>query len=127
MRVLFLLLSAGTLFAQSGDATRGKTIYNEKYKCYSCHGYSGQNGPGAKLVPMKMTQTAFIAFVRVPREPRPGSSPAGQQDRMPAYSARVMPDQELADVYAYLKTLPVGPTRSRDIPLLNEISAENSR
>jgi hypothetical protein len=72
---------------------------------------------------MKMTQAAFMAFVRLPREPRPGSSPAGQQDRMPAYSAKVLPDQELADVYAFLKTLPEGPA-AKDIPLLRQIGAE---
>jgi hypothetical protein len=67
-----------------------------------------------------MTETAFMAFVRLPREPRPGSSPAGQQDRMPPYSAKVLPDSELSDIYAYLKSLPEGPA-AKDIPLLRQI------
>src|SRR5450631_2373492 len=122
MRFLLFLLSAMALFAQ-GDATRGKSIFLEKFKCYACHGTSGQSGTGARLVPMKMTQAAFMTFVRLPREPRAGSSPAGQQDRMPAYSAKVLPEQELADVYTYLKSLPEGPA-AKDIPLLKAIGAE---
>lgn len=122
MRILLFLAAASILSAQ-GDATRGKTIFLEKFKCYACHGTSGQSGTGARLVPMKMTEAAFMAFVRLPREPRPGSSPAGQQDRMPAYSAKVLSDVELQDIYAYLKSLPGSPA-AKDIPLLQQIGAE---
>jgi mono/diheme cytochrome c family protein len=121
MKLLLFLIPA-VMFAQA-DPARGKTTFIEKFKCYACHGTSGQSGTGARLVPMKMTQAAFMAFVRLPREPRPGSSPAGQQDRMPPYSAKVLRDSELADIYAYLKTLPEGPA-ARDIPLLRQIGAE---
>jgi mono/diheme cytochrome c family protein len=121
MKLLLFLIPA-VMFAQ-GNPSRGKTIFIEKFKCYACHGTSGQSGTGARLVPMKMTEAAFMAFVRLPREPRPGSSPAGQQDRMPPYSAKVLPDSELSDIYAYLKTLPEGPA-AKDIPLLRQIGAE---
>jgi mono/diheme cytochrome c family protein len=121
MKFLLFLIPA-VIFAQ-GDAARGKIVFIEKFKCYACHGTSGQSGTGARLVPMKMTQAAFMAFVRLPREPRPASSPAGQQDRMPPYSAKVLPDSELADIYAYLKALPEGPA-AKDIPLLRQIGAE---
>jgi mono/diheme cytochrome c family protein len=38
---------------------------------------------------------------------------------MPPYSAKVMPDQELADIYAYLKSIPPSPA-AKDIPLLSQ-------
>ena len=38
---------------------------------------------------------------------------------MPPYRAKVMSDQELADVYAYIKTFPE-PKPVKDIPLLNQ-------
>jgi hypothetical protein len=43
--------------------------------------------------------------------------PAGQ---MPAFTAKVMSDRELIDVYAFLKTIPP-PKPSKDIPLLNDL------
>lgn len=119
--VLLTLTAAGLAMAQSGNAANGKTFYNTKYRCYSCHGYSGQNGPGARLVPMKMTEAQFAAFVRHPRDPAPGLSPAGQQNRMQPYTAKVLPDSELADIYAYIKTLPDSPP-AKSIPLLNELA-----
>jgi hypothetical protein len=62
--------------------------------------------------------------VRHPRDPRKDSSPSGQQDRMPQYSAKVLPDAELAEIYAYIKTLPDSPP-AKSIPLLNQIAGEN--
>jgi cytochrome c1 len=38
---------------------------------------------------------------------------------MPPYRAKVMSDQELADVYAYIKSLPE-PALPKDIPQLRE-------
>ena len=37
---------------------------------------------------------------------------------MPMYRKQVMSDQELADVYAYIKSIPE-PKAAKDIPLLN--------
>lgn len=90
----------------TGNAAKGKEWFFN-YNCYSCHGFSGQNGPGYRLVPMKMTQAAFTAYVRKPA-------------RMPTYSAKVISDQQLADIYAHIKSLPENPA-AKDIPLLEEI------
>jgi mono/diheme cytochrome c family protein len=96
----------------AGDASRGKELYDKKYLCSACHGFSGQNGVGARLVPMKLTQTAFMAYVRHPHD-----TPTG----MPPYTAKVMPDTELADIYAYIKSLPDSAKKAKDIPILNDI------
>jgi mono/diheme cytochrome c family protein len=37
---------------------------------------------------------------------------------MPAYSEKVMPDRQLADIYAYLQALP-GPRPVKDISILH--------
>jgi len=92
-----------------GDAQNGKGLYLN-YKCYACHGYSGQNGPGTRLVPTRMTLPVFTAYVRNPRQ-------------MPPYTAKVVPDRELADIWIYLQTLPKSPA-AKDVPLLNQILAE---
>jgi mono/diheme cytochrome c family protein len=39
---------------------------------------------------------------------------------MPAYTEKTLPDAELRDIFAYIKTLPVGPA-AKDIPLLKEL------
>jgi mono/diheme cytochrome c family protein len=98
-------------FAQQGDATRGKKMFVD-YSCYACHGFSGQNGPGKRLVPMKMATVVFTAYVR-----SPGSN------QMPSYSAKVLSDQQLADIWAYVKSLPDSP-EAKDIPLVQQLKAE---
>jgi mono/diheme cytochrome c family protein len=105
-----LLLAAFAIGANgqelTGNAEKGKEWFFN-YNCYSCHGFSGQNGPGNRLVPMKMTQAAFMAYVRKPA-------------RMPTYSAKVITDQQVADIWALIKSLPDAPA-AKDIPLLQDI------
>jgi mono/diheme cytochrome c family protein len=43
--------------------------------------------------------------------------PAGA---MPAFTDKVLSDQEVNDIYAYLKTMPA-PKPVKDIPLLNQM------
>ena len=95
--------------AAIGDARRGRQFYLD-YKCYACHGYSGQNGPGTRLVPGRLNLRGFTAYVRNPRQ-------------MPPYTAKAVPDSNLADIFAYLQTLPRSPS-AKEIPLLIEILNE---
>lgn len=94
--------------AKAGDVTNGKRLF-ERNGCYQCHGYWGQGGiAGARLAQTRLPFAAFSAFVRNP--------PSGS---MPPFRAKVMSDQELADVYAYIKSIPE-PKPAKDIPLLNQ-------
>jgi ubiquinol-cytochrome c reductase cytochrome c subunit len=103
-----LALSSGIAFAQTapaGDAPRGKKIYVSD-GCYACHGYQGQgSNAGSRLAPNPMPFAAFAHQLRNPRA------------RMPAYSPIVMSDQDLADIYAFLMTIPRAKTVA-EIPLL---------
>ncbi len=107
----FLIVFAGVTFGQTkdltGDVEKGRAIF-VKNACYQCHGYLGQGTiAGARLMQTKLSQAGFIGFVRNP----PPSS-------MPPFRAKIMSDQELADVYAYIKSIPA-PTPVKDIPLLS--------
>jgi len=105
-----LMMLAVTAVAQTkpGDAENGKRLFMRN-GCYQCHGTVGQGGQGgARLAQIKLPLNGFIAFVRNP----PPSN-------MPPYRAKVMSDQELADVYAHIKTFPE-PMPAKNIPLLNE-------
>jgi ubiquinol-cytochrome c reductase cytochrome c subunit len=108
---LFILgLFTAMAFAQTkpGDVVNGKRLF-EKNGCYQCHGYVGQGGlAGARLAQTKLSQVAFTSYVRNPAS-----------GGMPPYRVKVMSDQELADVYAYIKTFPE-PKPVKDIPLLNQ-------
>ena len=108
---LVMVALVSTASAQ-GNANAGKEIWN-KYTCYGCHGFSGQNGPGLRLVPMRMTVENFTKLVRGP----------GQPNRMPPYSEKVLSDAQLTDVWAYLKTLPDAP-QAKDIKVLQDIKSE---
>src|SRR6266540_3387362 len=98
--------TAQTQPASTGNVQVGKDLYL-RYSCYACHGYDGHGGAGARLVPMRMTMERFTAYVHNPRQ-------------MPPYSAKLLSDAQLGDLWAYIKSLPVSPD-AKDIPLLARI------
>ena len=107
--VLFSILAVSA-FAQTkpGDVANGKRLF-DKDGCYQCHGYVGQGGTsGPRLAQTRFPLAAFMAFVRNP--------PSGG---MPPFRQKVLSDQELADIYAYIKSIPE-PKAAKDIPLLNQ-------
>ena len=93
-----LALSSVTAWAQTapkGDALKGQKTY-VSYGCYQCHGYQGQgSNAGPHLAPNPFP---FVAFSNQLRHPRA---------RMPVYTPNTASNQELADIYAYLLTIPM--------------------
>jgi mono/diheme cytochrome c family protein len=109
-----LLLAASTAavampgFSQTGNAENGKMLF-KRDGCYECHGYAGQGGAaGARIAAIGLNAQGLIRYVR---------APGGQ---MPAYTDKVITDQELTDVWAYLQTMPKAKP-AKDIPLLNAL------
>jgi mono/diheme cytochrome c family protein len=93
--------------APQGNPDRGKAAFL-RVGCYTCHGYEGQGVPGKKIAPNPLAWPAFSSFVRT----SPGE--------MPTFTAAILPDQDLADIYAYLRSKPVTPNAA-SIPLLQEV------
>jgi mono/diheme cytochrome c family protein len=90
-----------------GNADNGKKLF-AAYGCYECHGRQGAGAStGPRIGPPAITLAALLRYVR---------APTGQ---MPPYTAKVVSDQDLADIYAYLKSFPPPPP-AKDIPLLNQ-------
>jgi mono/diheme cytochrome c family protein len=107
--VFAAVISAATLLAQapSGDAANGKKLFLRD-GCYECHGYAGQGGrDGARIAAIGLNAQGLIHYVR---------APAGA---MPAYTDKVITDQELTDIHAYLQTLAKAKP-AKDIPLLKQ-------
>jgi ubiquinol-cytochrome c reductase cytochrome c subunit len=102
-----LLAQAPAGNATNGDVIKGKTLFS-KYGCYECHGTQGQGTTaGARLAPKPLALAALIAYVRAPKR------------QMPPYTAKVVSDAELADIRAYLASIPEPPP-AKSIPLLNQ-------
>jgi mono/diheme cytochrome c family protein len=114
-------LTIGNLAAQppassqsvTGDAARGAQLFADTFNCYACHGFDAQSGE-RRLVPMNYTQDGFITFVQ--------SSPLPQMPAFPDASA-----QNLADIYAYIKTIPADAPAVSDLPLLRDILERKTR
>jgi mono/diheme cytochrome c family protein len=92
--------------APKGDAAAGKKLFASD-GCYQCHGYVAQGaaGTGPRLAPRPIPFAAFSRYVR---------RPSGD---MPPYTTKVVTEQELADMYAFLSSVPPPPSLD-SIPLL---------
>src|SRR5262245_53017866 len=105
--VVFLFAAAVVLCAQTpaGNSSNGKKLF-ASYGCYQCHGYDAHGAAGARLAPNPIAFQRFQAYVR---------QPTGE---MPPYTAKVVSDKDLADIYSFLQTIPAPPP-VKDVPLLN--------
>src|SRR5579862_5752533 len=110
MRIVWIVLvTAAAISAQNpatGDVANGKRLFEVK-ACYECHGWRGQGGlAGARLAQTKLN---FQGFRNILRNPPPSN--------MPPYRAAVLTDQEVADLFAYIQSIPA-PEAAEKIPLL---------
>jgi mono/diheme cytochrome c family protein len=96
--------------APPGDAANGKRVYLAD-GCFTCHGRVGQggayNGPSPSLAKTAMPFEGFKMQIRNP------------SNDMPAYSEAVMSDKEIADMYAFVQSLP-GRRDAKDIAILKD-------
>jgi ubiquinol-cytochrome c reductase cytochrome c subunit len=106
LAALAVSLTLGTGAAVAADAAKGKQNFM-KYGCWQCHGTVGQGSPisGPKLAPDPLPLEAMSAFIR------------GSNRAMPPYKEEVLPNADLADIHAYLSSVPK-PSDYKTIPLL---------
>jgi mono/diheme cytochrome c family protein len=92
----------------TGNAENGKRLFMRD-GCYECHGILGQgaNGYAPRIAPDPISLQAIMSYIR---------KPAGN---MPPYTARIVPDQDVADIYAYLKSVP-RPTDLKNVPTFSK-------
>lgn len=100
------VLAAIPLPAQAASADKGKDAFIRN-GCWQCHGFVGQGGvTGPALAPDPKPYAFYSVFVR---------NTAGA---MPPYQKAILSDADLADIYAYLQSIPKGKDY-KSIPLLN--------
>jgi ubiquinol-cytochrome c reductase cytochrome c subunit len=108
MKKTLILTVAIPALSLAQNADNGKRLF-VKDGCYQCHGYAGQGSiAGARLAPPVLNAQGMAKYIR---------RPAGA---MPAFTDKVVSDQDVADIYAYLKTIPA-PKPVKDIPLLQDL------
>jgi mono/diheme cytochrome c family protein len=109
-----MLSAAASMTAQAqdappGDVANGKRIYLAD-GCFTCHGRAGQggafNGPAPRLAQTIMPFDGFKGQIRNP------------VNDMPAFSDANLSDKDIADIYAFVRSLP-GPRSAKDIAILN--------
>ena len=98
---------AAQLAPATGNAQRGKTLFETSLRCYACHGFDGQTG-SPRLVPMARAEDVFLAYVR---------KPATQG--MPSFVA--IPEADLRDVYAYIRSIPQAAPNADSVPILKGV------
>jgi mono/diheme cytochrome c family protein len=112
VRTVLAAFAAGLGFglasgAQAASAEKGKTLFM-KFGCWECHGTQGQGAiSGPKLAPDPLPFEALASFVRTTSR------------AMPPYREKVLSNEDLADIYAYLMSIPKSPD-AKDIPVLND-------
>ena len=82
---------------EPGDPDRGQQVFFQN-GCNVCHGDTGQGLIGPTLAQTSFSVEQVIGQYRSPR------------DAMPPFSADIVPDQQVADVHAWLQTLPLPDT-----------------
>ena len=92
--------------APAGNSQNGKKLFTS-FGCFECHGHQAEGTPvgGPRLGPSPIPFTALVKYVR---------QPTGQ---MPPFTSKVVSDAELADIYAFLQSLPQ-PPKPDSIPAL---------
>lgn len=87
-----LLLSSCN--SPKGDAAEGARWYT-MHNCSACHGANGNDGRAAEISALDMSFGSFVTILREPYSPS-----------MPRFPENKVSEEDAADIYAWLKTMP---------------------
>ncbi len=89
------LLAPPALAAPAQAAANPAAALYVAKQCYACHGYAGQGGSaGPRLAATALALPAFARQLRTPMAD------------MPPYSPRILGDDEVRQIYDYVRSLP---------------------
>ena len=86
-----------TATVPAGKVANGGILY-KKIGCYQCHANEAQGGlSGPRIGPMVVPYARFAQYLRMPT------------GEMPPYTSKVLSDQDIADIYAWVSARPKPP------------------
>jgi mono/diheme cytochrome c family protein len=94
----------------AGNAASGRQLFT-KMSCSYCHGTEAHGSAAAIGPRVALVARSYDSFARYVRQP---------SGRMTAYSEQILSDGALADIYAFLRSLPAARPVG-DIPLLEQL------
>jgi ubiquinol-cytochrome c reductase cytochrome c subunit len=98
--LLATVLALGASPALAASAELGKAAFM-RHGCWECHGTMGQGSiatsGGKPLAPDPLPWEAFSAYVR------------STNGAMPPFSEKILSDEDLAEIYAYVQSIPKPP------------------
>lgn len=96
---LVMAVSAGAIAQETATVPDSKRVAYVEHACYQCHGYEAQGGGfgGPRIAPDPLPYATFAEVVRRP------------YGVMPAYSIKVLSDEELKLIYDYVVSVPEPP------------------
>lgn len=96
LRIMLLIITMSTFIsgcsAPQGSPEDGKRWYT-MHNCFACHGRNGNDGKAPEINQPKMSFRSFQSTIRNAGSPI-----------MPQYPAEKISKQDVADIYAWLKT-----------------------
>jgi mono/diheme cytochrome c family protein len=97
--------TGGQASAPAGNADNGRKLF-ARDGCHECHGLEAQGATATapRLGPDPVSFSVFSTYVR---------RPTGE---MPPYTEKVVPAQDLADIYAFVRSVPKPPD-AKSLPL----------
>jgi len=98
----FAVLALGAAAEVGPSASKGKDTFH-RVGCYECHNYQGQGGPRLTAVSLDRLKS----YVR------------NANGNMPPYRPTVLSDEDIADIYAYLSSLPKPPAPDSIVAVKN--------
>lgn len=122
--IAFALLLPATLASGqqmgpvTGDAEVGALLFYQ-HGCYECHGFSGYgrqdlNNTGS---PILLNEQIFNAYLRG----RQDDAPLFPSTDMPNYPVNAVSDNQVSDIYAYIRSMPENLPELDDAPALQAI------
>lgn len=103
--------------ATAGNAIAGQQLYFD-HACYGCHGYTGETGVRVLIGSGFLeTEAIFRTFLRLRAE----QNPTLPSTAMPNYSEESLSNDEVGDLYAYIRTFDSNAPALEEIPVLNAI------
>src|SRR3954464_15138918 len=102
-RAILVALALKVCAADAASPEHRRAVFM-KMGCWQCHGTVGQGGAGPRIAPDPIPDETFAAFLRTTSR------------AMPPYREKILSDADLADIYAYLQSIPK-PANAETIPL----------